>query len=127
MTEMNAYIELDGLKYATPHKDWAPIMDKPSTVRYTLGGDPDITYGPAVPQAWQGSIRVPVTVTDSTWGMYADLKASLAKLENLAFTDHYGDSYYVAALGPFAERSMSPKWDSPTNVFHIQVRLVRMS
>jgi hypothetical protein len=124
MAEMNNYITLDGKKYKTPSKLWQPYGDKPATVKKTLLGATDITYGPAVFKEWRGQIEAPVTAEDASWGTIDDLRTTLAKLEHVTFADHYGAGYMAHVLGPFQERSLASKWDSPSNVIYVQVRIV---
>jgi len=124
---MNNYITLDTKKYATPANNWHCITRKPNTARFTLQGDLDVTYGPAVPVYWEGEIIGPVTARATGWGTIANLRTSLAKQESLNFTDHYGSSYTVHSIGDLQERSLSNKWDDPTNVLYISVKLVKES
>ncbi len=239
---MNDYIVLDGKKYKTPAKFWQPYVDKPATVRKTLLGDTDVTFGPAVTEEWRGQIEGPVTVlydllqietaaavgtvtiagyvnvqitanvlsdqgnmaefdvpvalndtasmwaakvraalgaapeftdhftvggtgasivlttkvgapndptlniaisgngtgivdaptsanaqaSSTSWGTIDDLRAVIQANLPVPFIDHYGNSCTVVVLGPFAERSLASKWDSPTNVIFLQVRLVKV-
>ncbi len=240
---MNNYITLDGKKYMTPAKFWQPYVDKPATVRKTLMGATDVTFGPAVTEEWRGQIEGPVTPeddgtpqietitllgaittggwaqmiitaegatlyvsalavlgrplselattfayninhsvdlvdfqskytasssgadivltakqtgvgdatlnmhvrndgcqgltevltsqntapgTNKTYGTIDDLRAVIAGDLPVPFIDHYGNSCTVVVLGPFAERSLASKWDSPTNVIFLQVRLVKV-
>jgi hypothetical protein len=122
---MNNYILLDGKKYVTPSKNWKPVYDKPATVKATLLGGIDVTYGPAVYNEWQGEIEGPVTPKDGTWGSISDLRATIAKTTTVSFTDHYGTGMNVHVLGPFQERSLAPKWDSASNCIFVQVRLIK--
>lgn len=121
---VNDYITLDGKKYRVPSKTWEPSINKPETVRVTLSGALDLTYGPSVFKEWIGSIEAPVTPIDSSWGSVADVRTSLAKKSSVTFVDHYGTSYTVAVSGPFRERSISPKWDASTNVILFDVRII---
>ncbi|HZW04401.1 MAG TPA: hypothetical protein VFF68_10765, partial [Anaerolineaceae bacterium] len=68
------YITLDGLKFKTPQKAWRPVDNNPSTLRRTLAGDADATFGPAAFFTWEGEIEAP-PVASVGWGTYADLKA----------------------------------------------------
>jgi len=123
---MNNYIVLDTKKYKCPKDGWQPIIGKPTQVRYNLDGTTDITYGPAVPYEWIGQIIAPNTPFDGGWGSYDDLMETLAKTEDLAFVDHYGNAYTVVALGPIVPLSKSPMWDAPSNEYQVQTRLVRV-
>jgi hypothetical protein len=59
-------------------------------------------------------------------GTITDLRATLKKKSVVAFQDHYAQStYQVHLLGPFPERSLTPKWDDPSNKLYIQVRIVK--
>ena len=124
---MNNYIILDGYKYATVANNWNPIKDKPSTVRYTLSGNLDITYSSASPVSWEGEIAGPVTARDVDWGTIDTLRASLAKKVALDYQDHYGDTYTVHSVAEEKQRSLMPVWDDPNNVIYIQVQLVMES
>jgi hypothetical protein len=122
---MNNYITLDGKKYKTIHKQWTPGSDKPATVRRTLLGTLDVTYGPGTFPDWQGKIEGPVTPIDSSWGSIADLRLTIVKMTSLSMTDHYGVTSTVHVLGPFAEESRSPVWDAATNMIYVKVRIVK--
>lgn len=122
---MNNYIVLDGKQYITPAKQWIPIAKKPSTVRYTLEGQPDVTYGPVVPVEWKGVIRVPYTPVTSAWGSLDDLRTSLAQRTFMLFTDHYGVQYTVHVIGEFPEQSITPFWVGPDNDFDVPVRIIK--
>ncbi len=240
---MNDYIVLNGKKYKTPAKFWQPYVDKPATLRKTLLGETDVTFGPAVTEEWRGQIEGPIvpiydipqietatavgTVSGAgdvnvqitadvlapqgnlaewdvpvlhldlasqwaakvraaiageplmqtfftiggtgaeivltrknaapndptlnialspgtalgpvaaptsantqaggtTWGTIDDLRTVISRNLPVPFIDHYGNSCSVVVLGPFAERSLASKWDSPTNVIFLQVRLVKV-
>jgi len=124
---MNSYITLDGKKYKTPGKVWNPTTQKPATVRYTLLGAIDGTFGAANLCDWDGEIEGPVTPTDGTWGSINDLRTTLAKRAALSFTDHYGNSYTVLCQGPFKETSFSTMWDDASNHINISVRITKIS
>jgi hypothetical protein len=85
---MNNYIEIDSKRYKTMFGDWAPFLAKPGTLRYTLDGNLDATYGPAAPKGWMGMIFAPITTEGAQWGSYDDLIASLSKLQGL-HSSHY--------------------------------------
>jgi hypothetical protein len=121
---MNTYILLDGLKYTAPHKAFAPVRSKPSTERITLSGRSDVTYGPASSLEWTGSITAPVTPRDTGWGDIDDLRYTLEKRQGLAFTDHYGNTGIVYAVGSHGETSFTPVWDAASNTFRVAVRLI---
>jgi len=121
---MNSYITLDGKKYKTVHKQWTPGGDKPATLRRTLLGSLDVTYGPGTFNDWQGKIEAPVTPIDGSWGTITDLRTTIAKTSNMSFTDHYGTSYTVHVLGPFQEESRSPMWDGSSNAIYVKMRIV---
>lgn len=120
---MNSYITFDGYRYKATHQNWSPAAEhKPSTVRPTLLGGLDATYGPVTILEWRGEIEAPI-VASAPWGTIANLRTSLRKRAGLSFTDHYGQTYTVHAVGPFGERSLSPKWDSPSNKIYKSVTL----
>jgi len=87
---MNDYITLDGYKYRTPARNWAPAEHKPASVKTTLLGEVDATYGPTTTYEWRGEIAAPVTSPGTGWGTIADLRLSLKKRSALSFSDHYG-------------------------------------
>ena len=120
---MNDYIILDGLKYRTPARSWAPAEHKPASVKSTLLGEVDATYGSTTTVEWRGEIAAPVTAPGTGWGTIADLRLSLKKRLALSFTDHYGTTRTVHVLGPFPERSLSAKWDSPSNTIYKTVQI----
>lgn len=122
---MNNYIVLDGKRYKTRFPGWEPITSKPSTIRVTLGGSLDVTYGPSSIQGWDGEILAPVTPDTVDYGDIDDLRTSLAKTQGLSMTDHYGNVYTVHVVGSYRETSSSPMWDAATNEFRVPVRLVR--
>jgi len=121
---MNNYITLDSKKYFTHGKSWHPEPITPQTVRVMLNGNLDVTYGAGSLQIWVGEIEGHVTSPGSGYGTIADLRTSLLKKQTLSFTDHYGTTYTVAAQGPFAERSLSVKWDGTGNVIFVKTRLI---
>ncbi len=123
---MNNYITLDGKKYKCPAKQWMPITTKPGTVRYTLLGEVDVTFGSTAIKEWQGQIEGPITPTDNTWGSITDLRTTLAKTTELAMIDHYGTAITVVAVGPFKEDSFMAAWDSPSNHFNITARIIKV-
>lgn len=123
---MNDYITLNGKRYKTPSTNWAPVYNKPSTVRYTLLGAADATYGPAMGYEWQGEIEVPYSAT-APWGSLSDFQATLALMTSCSFIDHLGTSYTVHVVGPqFRQRSLMSMWDSNSNKFYIPVRLIKV-
>lgn len=119
---MNAYITLDGYKYATPHKTWRPGIYPLVNSRILLDGTLDTTWGADTVIIFQGEIAADVTPA-SGYGAPTNLRASLKKRQHLDLTDHYGDTYDVVAIGPFAERGLSPKWDSAKNTIYFSVVL----
>lgn len=123
---MNNYITLDGKKYKTPSKQWQPVSNKPATVRNTLLGEIDATFGSAAIDEWQGQIEGPVTPTDGTWGAITDLRTSLRKNIQLVMTDHYGVAYDVVVFGPLKEESLMPMWDSPSNIIAVTARIIKV-
>ncbi len=120
---MNDYITLDGHRYKTSAKTWHPEPNVPGSARILLNGDLDATFGAASVMMWTGEIIGPVTATDP-WGTIADLRTTLAKRQTFTMVDHYGTSYTVVFQGPFPERSLTQKWDSPTNEIMVKVRVM---
>jgi len=121
---MNDYITLDGFKYATSANNWKKLLEKPNTVRYTLSGALDITFGAASPIRWVGDVIAPVSARSEGWGTISDLRTSLAKVSSMVFTDHYADSFTVFSVAPLQERSLMNRWDDTNNVFFVPVELV---
>ena|SRR5271157_2549424 len=124
---MNNYITLDGKKYKTPGAVWSPTVTRPTTIRYTLLGPVDATFGAANLCDWVGDIEGPITPTDGTWGSITDLRASLAKLMAINLIDHYGISYTIVCQGGYKETSFMNVWDDPSNHINISVRLTKVS
>jgi hypothetical protein len=121
---MNDYITLDGFKYATSANNWKKLLEKPNTVRYTLSGALDITFGSASPIRWVGDVIAPVSARAEGWGTILNLRTSLAKVTSVVFTDHYADSFTVFSVAPLQERSLMNRWDDTNNVFFVPVELV---
>jgi len=119
---MNDYISLDGKQYKCRFPDWVPWFIKPGTIRYTLGGNSDVTYGTAVPQGWQGFIEVPYTGS-SPWGGRTDFETSVKKLQAISFTDHFGSTYNVNIVGEITFEAMKPMYDDTTSKLYYGVRL----
>lgn len=119
---MNNYITLDSKKYVTPQQGWIPRVIKPSTVRLTLLGAIDATYGPGNILEWQAEIEAAVSPA-SGYGSPSDLRTSLQKVVGLSFTDHFSTSHTVHVRG-FEETSMSPMWDGSSNVVIFNVTLM---
>ena len=118
------YIEIDEKKYKTPQKRWAPAtVHKPSTVRPTLVGDIDVTYGSVNILEWKGEVEAPVQAPEG-WGTISTLRESLYKRLAIAFKDHYEEEYTVHAIGPFPERSMTPDWAGASNVMYVSITLM---
>jgi hypothetical protein len=123
---MNNYILLDGKRYATQTKAWTPTVDKPNTIRKTLAGELDVTYGPGAFEEWIGTVEAPVTPISSSWGSIQDLRATLLKRASVEFEDHYGiQRWDVHCIGPFKERSLSPMWDALSNIWFMDVKIVK--
>lgn len=123
---MNAYVTLDGKKYPALADNWAPAMSKASTVRYTFAGATDVTYGPATPVGWEGTLVADVTSRGTGWGSVADLRTTLAKRQAVTFVDHYGTNHSVHITGIVKEMSRSRMWDAATNSIFFSVSLVKV-
>ena len=119
---MNSYITLDGHKYVTP-VGWQSKIDKPSTIRQTLNGVVDVTYGPADFREWNGVIRAYVTA-QAGFGTDVELLETLSKKAEVLMIDHYGTSYYVHVISPFEPNSFTSQWDAGSNHFDVMVRVV---
>lgn len=122
---MNAYITLDGKKYATLHKDWTPGQDNARVVRMTSLGAADVTFASASMYEWEGTIVAKYT-PETGYGSYSDLMTSLAKKSLLTFIDHLGNAHNVVAFGPFKPKCTIPNWDSPSASFHVNVKLTKV-
>lgn len=120
---MNNYISLDGKYYATPEQAWVPKHIKPSTVRITVNGTLDATYGPDTLYVWTGRIKADVTARTASWGTPANARTSLNKQQGLTFYDHYGTQYTVHCDG-YSEDSVSPMWDGNENSIYFDVTLI---
>jgi hypothetical protein len=123
---MNAYITLDGFKYATIHKQWAPTKERPVVIKKLLSGGRNVTFGPSMTNQWAGVITVPVTPATG-YGAISDLRATYAKLTTLTFVDHYGVTYSVVIDRHVGEASLTPVWDAGTNMFQVNITLVQIS
>jgi hypothetical protein len=120
---MNNYVLLDGYKYFAPFKQWEPSPEKPMSYRYTWGSGVEVTYGPAVFKVWKGSLIARVTpITD--FGSVANIRATLLKTQALSFQDHEGNTFQVHAAYAGPEKSISPRWDGPSNAIFFPVILV---
>ena len=118
---MNDYITLDGYKYRTAFKTWRPAILPMANSRILANGALDLVHGPTVVYIFAGEITADVT-PDSGFGSISNLRATLEKKQALSLTDHYSTAYTVHAIGPFPERSLSPKWDSASNIFYVSVQ-----
>jgi hypothetical protein len=122
---MNSYITLDGYRYRTVAKQWKPKLIRPATVRVTLGGALDATFGPVSTYRWEGLIvsnygsSAPVGPEGNSY----TLRASLEKRNTLSFTDHLGATYTVGAQGPFDQSSLKNVWDAPDNKIYYYIVL----
>ena len=122
---MNDYIILDTHWYTAPFPEFSVDgPTKPGKLRKTLAGDTDVTYGPAVTDAWAGNIWAPVSASGD-YGTIVDLRATIAKLESVGFTDHYNVAHTVHILGPFRQTSLTPVWDSNLNRWKVTLKLVK--
>lgn len=119
---MNSWITLDTKKYKTPQQGWIPRVIKPSTIRLTLLGAIDATYGPGNILEWQAEIEADVSPATG-YGTPGDLRESLKKVVGLSFTDHFNGSHTVHVRG-FEESSMSPMWDGSSNTVIFNVTLM---
>lgn len=123
----NAYIQLDGKKYATVARNWSPQVQKPMTVRQLSNGDLDVTYGQKALKFYAGEIVANVSETPARlsagWGTSSDIETSLEKMQGLAFVDHYGNSFTVH-IGGWKKRSLSPAWGGASNKLYYEVRLI---
>jgi hypothetical protein len=123
-----AYIILDGYRYKTLARQWRPMTMRPASPRLTLQGNLEATFGVATLKRWEGEISTPhgtaaPGAADGTlYGNIYTLRASLAKGQMLAFTDHNGTAYSVVAVGPFGEQTVQNVWDAASNKYYVQVQ-----
>jgi hypothetical protein len=123
---MNDYITLDGKRYKARFPDFDRLRRKPSRERMTLGGDVDVTYGPAVWILWEGSLIVEVSPGDSVnYGSCDELDATFDKTEAVGYTDHFGTVYTAHVVGVLQRQSLTPVHDGATNRFVYRVRIIR--
>jgi hypothetical protein len=122
------YIVLDGKWYKTPAKSWNPVTNKPGTVRATLLGSVDVTFGSAAIREMQGQIEAlaQAHLPPNNWGTIQDLRTTLEKCQSVPFTDHLEDDYEVVLIGPFKEDSFTSLWDSAENTFKVSVRIIKV-
>jgi len=118
---MNEFITFDSFKYHTTQKTWRPAILPMANSRILANGELDITHGPTTVYIFQGEIATDVT-PGTGYGTPANLRTSLEKKQAFTFIDHYGTTYTVHAIGPFPERALSPKWDSPSNTIYFTVQ-----
>lgn len=83
-----SYITLNGKRYVTFYGNWKERFRKNANVRQTVDGTLDITYGPKTYREWIGAIRAPITVTDTAYGTYADLRAAVDLRQGMPFRTH---------------------------------------
>lgn len=123
---MNSYVTLNNKKYATLSSNWVPISTVPATVRVTLDGNLDVTYGPGTIKEWQGTFLIPVT-PETGYGSMDDFQACIEARAELTFQDHYATHTYgihmISSQGA-KQRSMVPMWDAVSNEWRVDVRLV---
>lgn len=119
---MNNYITLDSYKYYTSGNNWQRTMYTPRSFRITLAGSGDSAYGSVSNPMWVGEIIAPVTSPGTGWGTVTTLRTSLAKLQNLSMTDHYGTTYTVF-VQPLGERSKTRMWDGASNKINFAVEV----
>ncbi len=123
------YIILDSYRYKTIAKQWRPSTARPASPRLTLLGDLEATFGTGSFKKWQGLITAPhgdtapLPADGSQYGNIVSLRATLAKLITLSFTDHYGTPYTVVAQGPFEESALQNIWNASTNKYYVMVQL----
>mgnify|MGYP000524827361 CR=1 FL=1 len=119
---MNSYIILDGFKYTTSAKNWGDAISRPALARVMSDGSIDVTFGAGAIQEFGGEIVAPAKA-EPGWGSYIDLETSLKKMSPISFQDHYGNQMECVAIS-WNKRSLLRKWDSPSNKFYFDVRLV---
>jgi len=126
---MNNYITLDGYKYSCPFGQWEPSRNKPSSVRMTLSGKTDVTYGPASEESWAGLIRVTANsdLITAGYGTRANFLTTYDKTTSVTFVDHEGNSCSVHVIGALSRKSTIPIWDSTNANFFYSVNLIKVN
>jgi hypothetical protein len=125
---MNDYVTLDGNKYKAPFGQWDPEVEKPSSVRLTLGGSIDVTYGPGIVDVWDGFLKTTNDPTEQSngFGSPDDLDTTYRKTQTVSFTDHHGDSYTVHIVGRKKQKSNTPDWEGEGTSIYYSVTLVKV-
>ena len=119
---MNNYITLDTYKYAVTAKNWESHPIRPASADPMLNGETAVTFGPATWRVWTGSIKAAVTPA-SGYGSIVNFRATMEKLQTVAYTDVYGNTFTVLATVKGPEISISPMWDAADNEFTQVVEL----
>lgn len=119
---MNNYITLGSYRYRCRFPDWRPWFIKPGSVRYTLAGNSDATYGSAVPQGWEGAIEVPYE-DSGTYGGRSEFETTIKLMQAVPFIDHWGVSYNVHIIGEITFETLRPMIDGDTNKLYYTLRL----
>ena len=117
---MNAYITLDGKKYATVQKNWSPASQKSVTIRPLADGDMDVSFGNGNIRSYKGEIVAVADETRTGWGTSSDLVTSLDKMQVLTLIDHNNNTYNCVCQG-WKHRSLTPKWDSGKQYYEVSL------
>jgi hypothetical protein len=122
---MNAYVTLDGYKYSAPHGNWSPQTERPVVIKRLLSGNTNVTFGPAPMVRWVGMLNADVSPATG-FGSITNLRATCAKLTQLSFTDHYGDTFNVILDRSVGEDSLTPQWDGASNKFRVTLTVIKL-
>jgi hypothetical protein len=122
---MNKYIVLNGKRYAALAKTWGETYSKPMTVRQTLLGETDATYGPGMVRGWTGDVKAYAQAPSSEWGTLSDLMDAIETRGVVSFTDHYGNTCNVHITGPGQMQSLHNMWDAASHAFYVPLVLTR--
>lgn len=120
---MNAYVQINGKKYATLQRSWVPSYNPPMTLRMCQDGTIDVTHGPKIWYAWQGELKIPVT-PGTGYGLLTDITSVIEGMTTVTFYDHRNVQYSVTVSGQIPEKSATPMWDAASNELWLTVKIM---
>lgn len=125
------YIILDGYRYKALAKNWKPMTIRPATVRLTLLGDMEGTFGSNALMKYEGFLSVvhgesaPGAADGTLYGNIYTLRETLTKKTSLTMTDHNGTAFSeVVLIGPFDEQMLTNIWNSADNKYFVRVEIM---
>ena len=74
---------------------------------------------------WVGMLNADVSPATG-FGSITNLRATCAKLTQLSFTDHYGDTFNVILDRSVGEDSLTPQWDGASNKFRVTLTVIKL-